>query len=168
MHLLRARGLSGHYQVSIVDKCVQRVPRFTNALLASHIWSAKQNKTLKAHLELTHFFSSLFCPSEGKYLALRMEFSLPPSSYATMAIREVLKLDTSIKKQTQLNSLWFNWHWNAFCYKLDCCGRLQSSCVLWLFAVFNCVNNGDSLLCELRSDLFEVQKSMIYHYYIYF
>uniref|UniRef100_A0A3P9MKK1 Pseudouridylate synthase 7 homolog n=1 Tax=Oryzias latipes TaxID=8090 RepID=A0A3P9MKK1_ORYLA len=46
--------------------------------------------------------------TEGKYRALRMEFSLPPSTYATMAVREVLKLDTSIKKQTQLNTLWFN------------------------------------------------------------
>ncbi|XP_014831680.1 PREDICTED: pseudouridylate synthase 7 homolog isoform X1 [Poecilia mexicana] len=45
---------------------------------------------------------------DGKYRALRMEFSLPPSTYATMAIREVLKLDTSIKKQTQLNTVWFN------------------------------------------------------------
>ncbi|XP_034031946.1 pseudouridylate synthase 7 homolog isoform X2 [Thalassophryne amazonica] len=45
---------------------------------------------------------------EGKYRALRMEFSLPPSSYATMAIREVLKMDTSIKKQTQLNTVWLN------------------------------------------------------------
>lgn len=45
---------------------------------------------------------------EGKYRALRMEFSLPPSTYATMAIREVLKLDTSIKKQTQLNTTWYN------------------------------------------------------------
>ncbi|KAM8861797.1 pseudouridylate synthase 7 homolog isoform 1-T2 [Synchiropus picturatus] len=45
---------------------------------------------------------------EGKFRALRMEFSLPPSTYATMAIREVLKLDTSIKKQTQLNTTWFN------------------------------------------------------------
>ncbi|XP_060948687.1 pseudouridylate synthase 7 homolog isoform X1 [Limanda limanda] len=46
--------------------------------------------------------------TEGKHRALRMEFSLPPSTYATMAIREVLKLDTSIKKQTQLNTTWFN------------------------------------------------------------
>ncbi|XP_034074678.1 pseudouridylate synthase 7 homolog [Gymnodraco acuticeps] len=45
---------------------------------------------------------------EGKHRALRMEFSLPPSTYATMAIREVLKVDTSIKKQTQLNTTWFN------------------------------------------------------------
>ncbi|XP_040268560.1 pseudouridylate synthase 7 homolog [Bufo bufo] len=44
--------------------------------------------------------------TEGKYRALKMEFSLPPSTYATMAIREVLKVDTSIKKQTQLNTVW--------------------------------------------------------------
>ncbi|XP_013921935.1 PREDICTED: pseudouridylate synthase 7 homolog [Thamnophis sirtalis] len=42
----------------------------------------------------------------GKYKALKMEFSLPPSAYATMAIREVLKVDTSIKSQSQLNTTW--------------------------------------------------------------
>ncbi|XP_043083526.1 pseudouridylate synthase 7 homolog isoform X2 [Puntigrus tetrazona] len=45
---------------------------------------------------------------EGKYQALKMEFSLPSSTYATMAVREVLKMDTSIKNQTQLNSIWLN------------------------------------------------------------
>lgn len=64
----------------------------------------------------SHNFFSVVSPSDGKFRALRMEFSLPPSSYATMAIREVLKLDTSIKKQTQLNTSWFNWDWSILFY----------------------------------------------------
>ncbi|KAL5517364.1 hypothetical protein EMCRGX_G002901 [Ephydatia muelleri] len=40
----------------------------------------------------------------GQYRALSVEFSLPPSSYATMAIREVLRMDTSSHHQAQLDT----------------------------------------------------------------
>ena len=40
----------------------------------------------------------------GMYKALSVEFSLPPSSYATMAIRELLRMDTSSHYQSLLES----------------------------------------------------------------
>ena len=41
----------------------------------------------------------------AKDKALKVEFSLPSGAYATMAIRELLKMDTSSHYQSQLNSM---------------------------------------------------------------
>jgi len=41
----------------------------------------------------------------GKLKALKLRFSLPPATYATMAVRELLKMETSSYHQAQLNPM---------------------------------------------------------------
>ena len=41
----------------------------------------------------------------SRHRALILEFTLPSSTYATMAVRELLRLDTSAHHQASLNSL---------------------------------------------------------------
>lgn len=45
----------------------------------------------------------MFSHADGAYVGLVLEFSLPPSGYATMALREITKMDMSASAQTTLN-----------------------------------------------------------------
>ncbi|XP_067946503.1 pseudouridylate synthase 7 homolog isoform X1 [Watersipora subatra] len=48
---------------------------------------------------------SLVIKHSGKFQALILEFSLPSSSYATMLLREVMRVDTSAAHQASLNQM---------------------------------------------------------------
>ena len=47
--------------------------------------------------------NSYWIQLDGMYKALLLEFGLPPSSYATMALREITKMDMSAQFQVTLN-----------------------------------------------------------------
>jgi hypothetical protein len=43
--------------------------------------------------------------AEGQHFALRVTFTLPPASYATMCLRELMKQSTETSKHAELNDL---------------------------------------------------------------
>ncbi|XP_038667541.1 pseudouridylate synthase 7 homolog isoform X3 [Scyliorhinus canicula] len=97
-HKIRDYSLSGAYRKIIIR------PQNVNWEILVY----DDNKIPLVHTDVEKLESIPLPESskDGKYKALKMDFSLPPSTYATMAIREVLKMDTSIKNQTQLNTVW--------------------------------------------------------------
>uniref|UniRef100_UPI00398ED770 pseudouridylate synthase 7 homolog isoform X2 n=1 Tax=Pristiophorus japonicus TaxID=55135 RepID=UPI00398ED770 len=97
-HKIRDYSLSGAYR-----KIIIRPQNVTWGILVYD-----DNKIPLVHTDVEKLEGTSLPESSkgGKFQALKMDFSLPPSTYATMAIREVLKMDTSIKNQTQLNTVW--------------------------------------------------------------
>lgn len=53
---------------------------------------------------MANIISLLFGYTDGKFKALIIEMCLKSSSYATMALREVLKKDTSVETQAALSA----------------------------------------------------------------
>nr|XP_002741613.2 PREDICTED: pseudouridylate synthase 7 homolog [Saccoglossus kowalevskii] len=96
-HKVRDYSLTGNYRKIIVkstdsDWSIIRYDDLTIPLALSDL-----NKLEDSTLSV--FFT------DGKFKAVKVEFSLPSSSYATMAIREIIKCDTSVAFQRSLNAL---------------------------------------------------------------
>ncbi|CAH1265050.1 PUS7 [Branchiostoma lanceolatum] len=95
-HKVKDYSLSGAYRKIIVKP--------TNCK-----WSVMHYDDVKISLMLTDkdILDGKEAPvaaSDGKMKALKVEFTLPPSTYATMALREILKTDTSSGHQAMLNT----------------------------------------------------------------
>ncbi|ESO12071.1 hypothetical protein HELRODRAFT_63211, partial [Helobdella robusta] len=92
-HKIRDYSLSGSYRKIIVipDVCNWRILNYQNA----------ENSLIITDKDVMEGFSSSV-ENEGVNKALKLELSLPASSYATMAIREITKQDTSSANQTLL------------------------------------------------------------------
>ncbi|XP_062928239.1 pseudouridylate synthase 7 homolog [Mobula hypostoma] len=97
-HKIRDYSLSGAYR-----KIIIRPQNVTWEIL---VYDDKKIPLVQTDVEKLEGVPLPESSKDGKFKALKMDFSLPPSTYATMAIREVLKMDTSIKNQTQLNTVW--------------------------------------------------------------
>jgi len=57
----------------------------------------KEAELAQIGLDIPNVSTNLVLPENGKYLALKLSFSLPSSTYATMLIRELTKMPTTVE-----------------------------------------------------------------------
>ncbi|CAH0627462.1 unnamed protein product [Chrysodeixis includens] len=95
-HRIKSYSMSGAYRLVVVRprdvwwRCVHYTDPFAD-LIASDL-DHMQNKEITAIVD------------DGKYKALLLNMTLPASCYATMALRELLKVDTSSDNQASQNN----------------------------------------------------------------
>lgn len=65
-------------------------------------YNVDTDQLIRSDVEEIHGENEPKSIEDGSQKALILEFSLPSSSYATMALREIMKCDTSVANQVQL------------------------------------------------------------------
>lgn len=65
-------------------------------------YNSENDPLIRSDIEELHGDKEPTTIENGSHKALIVEFSLPSSSYATMALREILKCDTSVASQVNL------------------------------------------------------------------
>lgn len=94
LHIYRTYSLSGAYRKMLVK------PIDLNWY--SMAYNNENDTLIRSDIEELNGEAEPKRIEDGKQNALILEFSLPSSSYATMALREVMKCDTSVANQVQL------------------------------------------------------------------
>ena len=99
---VKAYSLGGDYR---------RIVGRTDGLKWSHLrYSDPEQNLCLSDLERLDGKPDILSDPEGPYRALVVEFGLRPSNYATMALREAMKTDTSKQRQSELTSEHFEEH----------------------------------------------------------
>lgn len=90
----RTYSLSGAYRKAVI-KPIELSWKFMK-------YNNESDTLIRSDIEELRGESEPVSIPDGCQKALIVEFSLPPSSYATMALREIMKCDTSVASQIQL------------------------------------------------------------------
>lgn len=94
-HIFRTYSLAGTYRKIMVKPIdlnwhLMRYNSDTDALIQSDLEEIRKEQPPAS-------------VDDGQFTALVLEFTLPSSTYATMALREILKSDTSVASQVNLH-----------------------------------------------------------------
>lgn len=92
--LCRTYSVTGAYR-----KMVERAGDMTWKFVK---YNSDQDMLMNNDFELMRRERLIALPEDGKLTACLLEFSLSSSTYATMALREILKIDTSTQNQIKL------------------------------------------------------------------